>query len=119
MPDNTLDLPNIADWMVEQQPDLAIQRYGQQYGLPSGLQQLMQQLLPRIQRNYMSGLADMEPEDWPTFQSWLSSAGASQPGFQGTGTGGAMSPWDYINQLIPSVLQNVYRGGQARRSGVI
>ena len=114
-----LNLPDISQWMVEQQPDLAVQRYGQSYGLPPGLQALMQQLLPRIQRNYMGDLADEEPENWPTFQDWLPSTQSSQPGFRPAQPGGSMSPWDYINQLIPAVLQNMYRGGQATRRGII
>ena len=119
MPDPIVN-PNMADWLVEQQPDLAIQRYGQQYRLPPGLQSLMQQLLPRIVRNYQGDLADQPLSDWSTFQDWLPSMQGSEPGMQPAGGSSAgMSPWDYINQLVPSVLQNMYRGGGATRKGVI
>ena len=114
----SLNLPDISQWMVEQQPDLAVQRYGESYGLPPGLRQLMQQLLPRIQRNYMGDLADTELTEWPTFQDWLPSAQGSEQGFRPS-SGSGMSPWDYINQLVPQVLQNMYRGGESTRKGVI
>ena len=33
--------------------------------------------------------------------------------------GAGKSPWDYINQFVPSVLGNAYRGGGVKRQGVI